>query len=97
MASRKKTTQDMLIPKPAGWQDQIGEAEPQPKAARGKLKRKTYLMTDDLIAKIEDFAAEYNVGVNEALRFIVIAGLDSIKTGNAKVKTQVVTKNTLGV
>jgi hypothetical protein len=95
--SRKKATADALA-RPAGWTDQIGgAAEPAPKKSKRKHKRKTYLMTDDLIARIEAFATAHDVGVNEAVRYLLITGLDAIETGDRQVKTQRVTKHTLGV
>ena len=54
-------------------------------------------MTDDLIARVEAFAAQHGVGINEGLRFILLAGFDAIDAGNAKVDTQVITRRTLGV
>ena len=100
MASRKaKTAAALAAGKPAGWEDQIGELPPGPAPSnpRGRRVRKTYLMTDDLIARVESFATQHGVGINEGLRFILLAGLDAIAAGNAKVDTQVITKRTLGV
>jgi hypothetical protein len=100
MATRKKNTADALTgnAKPASWQDQIASASPPAKSnMRGKLKRKTYLMTDDLIERIEAFAKQHGVGINEAVRFALIAGLDTIDAGDRKVETRVITRHTLGV
>lgn len=98
MATRKKTTADALTGKPAGWQEQIAQpTAPTPKKSRGRLARKTYLMTDELIERIESFAESHGVGINEAMRFALITGLDAIDAGSVPVETQAVTKHSLGV
>lgn len=99
--SRKKSTAEALGAV-AGWESQFGDQQQQPKTPtkgkkRGKLKRKTYLMTDELIERIEAFAEAHSVGINEAVRYLILTGFDAIETGDRDVKTQTVQRNTLGV
>ena len=100
MGTRKaKTAAALSAGTPAGWQAQLGAAPPSPAqhTPRGRRVRKTSLMTDDLIARVESFAAQHGVGINEGLRFILLAGFDALDAGNVKVDTQVITRRTLGV
>lgn len=98
MASRKQSNKDLLSgkAKPAGWQEQFAsEPDPAPTTVP-RFKRKTYLMTDELIERVEAFAERHGVGINEALRFALIAGMNAIDAGQVEVKP-VIAKRTLGV
>lgn len=95
MASKKQQTADAL--KPKGWASQLGEepAAPTPKGKGGPLKRKTYLMTDDLIARLDATAKAHGIGVNELVRYLCKHGLDELDTGKHKLPVRAVTTYTL--
>ena len=62
-------------------------------------KRKTYLMTEDLIGRIEAQAQAHQVGVNEMARYCFELALSLMETGEHKPEVQEVTisKRTLGM
>lgn len=98
MASKKQQTTDAL--KPKGWANQFGDAPTptdQEKPKGGPLKRKTYLMTDDLITRLDATAKQYNIGINELVRYLCKHGLDELDTGTNKLPVRVVTTYTLDV
>ncbi len=64
---------------------------------RRKHQRKTYLMTDELIERIEAAAESYGVPVNEFHRYLCIVALDAIEGGNHEVEATPKTTYTLGV
>ena len=96
MASKKQQTADAL--KPKGWASQLGE-EPAAttKSKGGPLKRKTYLMTDDLIARLDATAKAHGIGVNELVRYLCKHGIDELDTGTHKLPVRVVMTYTLDV
>ena len=101
MASKKQQTAEALNPK--GWQNQLGDApKNKPPSAqsdqdKSKLKRKTYLFTDDLITRIEDTAKTHGVGVNELVRYLVTHTLNELDAGTHKLPVRVVTTYTLDI
>lgn len=99
MASKKQQTADAL--KPKGWANQFGDAQPTPAGAEpgkgGPLKRKTYLMTDELIGRLDATAKANKIGVNELVRYLCKHGLDELDTGANKLPVRVVTTYTLDV
>ena len=98
MASKKQQTADAL--KPKGWANQFGDVPtqtPTTATSKGKLQRKTYLMTDDLIARLDATAKAHNVGVNELVRYLCKHGLDALDTGAHTLPVRVVTTYTLDV
>ena len=103
MTKRRSTLSDKLSsgnePKP-GWRDTIRPSVPQEveeetatqrrpakRANRNKAKRKTYLLTPDLIERIEILAEEEHVGINELVRFLLSSSLDRIESGNLQIPT----------
>ncbi|MCB0094168.1 MAG: hypothetical protein KDE46_00555 [Caldilineaceae bacterium] len=87
------------------WKNQFSESVPavQPAAneQRSKTdgyKRKTYLMTEDLIGRIEEQAQTHSVGVNEMARYCFDLALSLMESGQHKPEVQEVTikKRTLG-
>lgn len=107
--AREQETKDLLAgrKKAQGWRDQLGgdqAEEPQdseptlsPKKKKSKYKRKTYLMTDDLISRIETQAEKAGVGINEMNRYLLTVALDMVEQGELEVEVQMVNKRTLGV
>lgn len=97
MASKKQQTADALNKGPKGWANQFGDAPAPVTKEKGKLKRKTYLLTDDLIQRLEDTAKAHKVGVNELVRYLVKHGLDGLDTKEYSLPVRVVTTYTLDV
>lgn len=98
MASKKQQTADAL--KPKGWANQFGDAPTAPagpEPGKGKLQRKTYLMTDELISRLDETAKAHGIGVNELVRYLCKHGLDELDTGAHKLPVRVVTTYTLDV
>lgn len=97
MATKKQQTADALAPK--GWTNQIGVTAPAKPVEedKGALKRKTYLLSDELIKRLDDTAKDHGVGVSELLRYLVTHALDEVDSGTHKLPVKVVTTYTLGV
>ena len=101
--AKKALTKDLLIggQKPQGWRDQFdgepaGVAEPTP-VPKPTYRRKTYLISDDLIRRIEVQAEQAGVGVNEMNRYLLSLALDLVERGEHQIEVHTVTKRTLGV
>jgi hypothetical protein len=103
--AKKTETKGLLTgkPKAQGWRDQFAEGqqeEPEPIADRKatqRYRRKTYLMSDELIRRIETQAKQMGVGVNEMNRYLLTLALDLVESGSHKIPVQTVEKHTLGV
>ncbi len=84
-----------------GWRDTIRLNQPQQQPAapaqatpprqqveqQNKPKRKTYLLTPDLIANIEQLADEERVGINELVRFLLGTAVNLVETGQIEIPT----------
>lgn len=97
MASRKQKTQEALTGAAKGWENQFGEAPPIKGKEKPKLQRKTYLVSEELASRLDTTAKQYNVGVNELLRYLLTKGLDEVNSGAHKLPVRVVTHYTLDV
>lgn len=53
-----------------------------------KLKRKTYLLTQDLIERIATLAEEERVGINELVRFLLTEAVIAIENGDMEIPTE---------
>ena len=53
-----------------------------------KLKRKTYLLTQDLIERIATLADEERVGINELVRFLLTEAVIAIENGDMEIPTE---------
>ena len=104
--AKKNQTKELLTgkSKPQGWKDQFeGEVEtdeePKPSKQQSgeKYKRKTYLMSDDLIERIATQAERFGVGINETHRYLVALALEQVEAGEHEPEVQEVKKRTLGV
>lgn len=62
-----------------------------------RLMRKTYLMTDDLIRRVERQAEAAGVGINEMNRYLLALALDLVESGEHEIQVTTVTRRTLGV
>lgn len=84
--ARKKDLGSKLSGKPAGWQEQVtGRSTPQEPPSEEPAKptylRKTYLMTPELVQRIEELAATERVGINELVRHLLDVSLTQIERG----------------
>ena len=90
------------------WKNQFSDGQspasqdappPGDSSKAGRYKRKTYLMTEDLIKRVEDQAQAQQVGVNEMARYCLNLALTLIESGEHKPEIQEVTtsKRTLGI
>lgn len=103
--AKKTDTKGLLTgkPKAQGWRDQFAEVpqeEPDStddRKATLRYRRKTYLMTDELIRRIEVQAKRKGVGVNEMNRYLLTLALDLVESGKHEISVQTVEKHTLGV
>ena len=59
----------------------------RPAEQSNKPKRKTYLLTPDLIANIEQLADEERVGINELVRFLLGTAVNLVETGQIEIPT----------
>ena len=99
MAKMSKTSKKEQTAKALGWADQLGGDSAQNSKAKseGRLQRKTYLMTDELIQRLDIMAKANNVGVNELVRFLVKYGLDGLDAGTYTLPVRAITHYTLDV
>ena len=98
MAKRKIQLADKLsgapTEMPPGWRDTIvappaGAATPgRAVSAESLLQRKTYLLTPQLIVRVQTLAARERVGVNELVRYLLAYAVDEIETGRHVIPTQ---------
>ena len=103
--AKRTDTKDLLTgkPKAQGWRDQFVESSQEAtksqdaRQATLRYKRKTYLMTDELIRRIETQAKRRGVGVNEMNRYLLTLALDLVESGKHEISVQTVEKHTLGV
>jgi hypothetical protein len=103
--ARKRDLGSKLSDKPAGWQDQVtGRGEPstspKPPSEKETVKadvymRKTYLMTPELVKRIEDLAAAEKVGINELVRHLLDSTLTQIERGEYTLAKKPVQQYTL--
>ena len=88
MADVANTVSEAVPPKP--------EPKAKPKKS-GRLKRKTVLMTDELIARVETMAEQHGVGINEMHRWLLVQAMDMVDDGTLTVEAQQKVISTLGV
>ena len=90
---REKMTDKLTSDKPAGWDEQI--TGPAPSKSTSELVRKTYLLTPELIARVEALADTENVGLNELVRWLLDDALRRVETGETALPTKPVERRTL--
>ena len=102
MAKRKNQLSEKLESsnQPQGWQDQIKMGQPEPTPQKPPTKtstyiRKTYLMNQELIDRIQAVVEQENVGQNELVRYLVDMALTQIEDGTHELPTRP-GRNTLG-
>ncbi|HSH05728.1 MAG TPA: hypothetical protein VLL52_24640 [Anaerolineae bacterium] len=96
LANKLDSNSNSEIRRP-GWRDTIapsGEtavSPPSPPAAAENpdaLKRKTYLLTEEIIGQIEDLADAERVGISELVRFLLVEAMAQIEEGILEVPTK---------
>lgn len=96
---RKQSLADKLtppVPQPQpGWRDTIKstqmESEPDsvtPPEVLNPLVRKTYLLTPELISRIEQLSNERQVRVNELVRYLLLTALELAENDQIEIPTQ---------
>lgn len=88
MAKKKKKAKDEAAAE---------RAAAAPSETSPRLMRKTYLMTDDLIRRVERQAEAAGVGINEMNRYLLTVALDMVESGQHEIQVTTVTRRTLGV
>lgn len=104
MARKNRLTEQLegQQSQPQRWQNQIkSDATPavekaKPPTKTGTYTRKTFLMTDELIQRIQSVADRENVGQNELVRYLLDLGLQQVEEGSHELPTRP-GRNTLGV
>ena len=93
----KRSDMTSKLSKPAGWQDQVSASAPDTSSAPvPQYKRKTYLLTEELINRIEELADRERLQLNELVRWLLTDALDRIDAGETELPTQTVERRTLG-
>ena len=92
---RKKSLADKLsnpIETRPGWRDTIKTSQPEPTPetleTSSTLVRKTYLLTPDLIERIEQLANEQQVRVNELVRYLLLTALELAENEQLEIPTR---------
>ena len=93
--AKKKKSKGQALPEPALSEQDTPSAPPAKAAPR--LIRKTYLMTPELILRIQRQAGEAGVGVNEMSRYLFTVALDLVESGAHEIQVTTVARRTLGV
>jgi len=93
--AKKKKSKGQALPEPA-LADQESPPAP-PVKATPRLIRKTYLMTPELIRRVQRQADEAGVGVNEMNRYLLTVALDLVESGQHEIQVTTVERRTLGV
>lgn len=57
-----------------------------------RLKRKTYLLTPELIEHVADLAETERVGINELVRYLLRASLEMVEAGELPIPTRPATR-----
>ena len=95
MARKKDLSDKLSAPtERPGWRETItsGQAEPEPAkatpVAQDMIVRKTFLLTPDLVTKIDKMAKLENVGVNELVRYLLNEAIEQVNSEQLKVPTK---------
>jgi hypothetical protein len=85
--ARREETVDIFGGKLRG----IGSVGKQAKSASkaGRYYRKTYLLTEELIGRIEQVANDHRVGLSELVRWALDTMLDEIENGQREIPVTV--------
>jgi hypothetical protein len=64
-------------------------------AKAGEFVRKTYLLTPDMVQRVETLAKQERVGINELVRYLLDAALTKIEAGDVSLEKKPVQQYTL--
>lgn len=64
-------------------------------AKAGEFVRKTYLLTPDMVQRVEALAKQERVGINELVRYLLDAALTKIEAGDVSLEKKPVQQYTL--
>lgn len=67
----------------------------KPASKAGRYYRKTYLLTEDLIARIEQVANDHQVGLSELVRWALETVLDEVENGQREIPVTVEEKHVI--
>ncbi len=81
MAKKSLKSKLAATDRPVSWKDQ-GEQKAD------KWRRKTYLLTDDLVARIQATQVDQGVPINEFIRFGLTYFLDQLDSGALELPTE---------
>ncbi len=72
-----------------GWRDTITPGQPEPTESKstGRFKRKTYLLTPNIIQSIKELAEREQVGINELVRYMLIYVIEEVESGELPIPT----------
>ena len=91
VAKKKKKVKDQAA------SEQEAASSPLADQTAPRLMRKTYLMTPELIRRVQRQADEAGVGINEMNRYLLALALDLVESGEHEIQVTTVTRRTLGV
>jgi hypothetical protein len=91
--TRREETVDIFGGKLRG----IGSVDKRGKPASraGRYYRKTYLLTEDLIARIEQVANDHQVGISELVRWALGTMLEEVENGQREIPVTVEEKHVI--
>ena len=92
--SRRQETVDIFGGKLSGVGAIGGRRHPASRA--GRYYRKTYLLTEDLIAQVKQMADERKVGHSELVRWALQTILDEVEKGEREIPIMVQEKRVIG-
>jgi hypothetical protein len=88
MSQKKSRLDQKLDGGMQSWEAQVTQSvraapqEPEVEEDTDKIKRKTFLVTQALIDRVNRIAQEHHVGQNELIRYLLTWSLDQIESGN---------------
>ena len=92
--SKRQETVDIFGGKLSGI-GTVGVQRQQPASKAGRYYRKTYLLTEELIARVKQVADEQGVGHSELVRWALQTVLDELEAGEREIPITVEEKRTI--
>ena len=91
--ARREETVDIFGGKLRGI-GSVGKRE-KPTSRAGRYYRKTYLLTEDLIARVEQVANGHQVGLSELVRWALETVLEEVENGQREIPVTVEEKHVI--
>ena len=92
--SKRQETVDIFGGKLSGI-GSVGVQRQQPASKAGQYYRKTYLLTEELIARVKQVADEHRVGHSELVRWALQTILNEIQEGKREIPVTVEEKRVI--